>query len=193
MNYLAHALLSPKDPEILMGNLWGDLLRPRDYQLLSPGIIEGIRRHKQIDAYTDRHKSVEAMMKVLRPQQGKYTPVVVDVLMDFILSKYWDNYHPEPIEAFCRHNYGVVSAHISGIPERLHPRINRMLSHHWLESCKSRERMEQTLRMLGKRAAFENTIPEAMIPYDLHQQQMDELFSVFFADMQEYLILQSEG
>ena len=82
MNYLGHALLSPEDPLILMGNLWGDLLRPRDYELLDPDILRGVERHKKIDAFTDQHKAVDEIINLLRPYQGKYTPVVADVLMD---------------------------------------------------------------------------------------------------------------
>ena len=193
MNYLAHALLSPGDPLVLMGNLWGDLLKPRDYALLDPAIRIGIERHRKIDAYTDQHKAVEEIVSLLRPYQGKYTPVVADVLMDFILSKLWDQYHHVSIEAFCASTYKVVHAHLDYIPVHLHPRINRMLSHQWLESCKNRERMERTLEMLSKRAAFENTIPEAMLPYELYQERMDRLFILFFEDMQQHLILQSEG
>lgn len=192
MNYLGHALLSPEDPLILMGNLWGDLLRPRDYELLDPDILRGVERHKKIDAFTDQHKAVDEIINLLRPYQGKYTPVVADVLMDFILSKFWDQYNQSSIETFCNSTYKVVTDYIHYIPDRLHARINRMLSHRWLESCKNRERMGGTLEMLSKRAAFENTIPEAMVPYDLHQEQMDDLFMQFFGDIQQYIILQNE-
>jgi len=193
MNYLAHAFLSPKDPLVLLGNLWGDVLRPRDYDLLDPAVLRGIERHKMIDAFTDHHKAVDEILRIVRPYQGKYTPVVGDVLMDFILSKYWHQYHPEPIESFCADTYKMVTDHFEYIPSRLHPRISRMLSHRWLESCKTRERMESTLLMLSKRASFENTIPQAMVPYDLHEEEMDGLFQLFFEDIQQQLILRNEG
>lgn len=193
MNYLAHALLSPSEPLILMGNLWGDLLKPRDYTMVSADILNGIKRHRAIDAFTDSHSAVDEMMRLLRHYQGKYTPVVADVLMDFILSKMWNQYHPRPLEDFCQSTYQTVTAHLESIPDRLHPRIHRMLGHQWLESCKNRERMEQTLLMLSKRASFENTIPEAMYPYDLYQEQMDSLFVDFFGDVQRHINLQNEG
>ena len=177
---------------ILMGNLWGDLLKPRDYYLLSPGILDGIKRHKAIDAYTDSHKAVDEMMRLLRPYQGKYTPVVADVLMDFMLSKLWGQYYPKSIEDFCNATYLTVNTYLDQIPERVHPRINRMLDHRWLESCKNRERFQQTLLMLSRRASFQNQIPDAMIPYDLHQEHMDRLFVEFFENVQQHLSLQSE-
>lgn len=193
MNYLAHALLSPEDPIILMGNLWGDLLKPKDYPVLAPKLLTGIGRHKKIDLFTDQHSAVDQIGQFLRPSQGKYTPVVADVLMDFILSKYWHLYHDEPIEIFCQNIYTTVYENLELIPERLHPRINRMLGHHWLESCKSEERMQETLLMLSRRVSFENDIPNAMESYSLHKQEMDRLFAEFFVDMQRHITLQSGG
>ena len=193
MNYLAHALLSPSDPFILMGNLWGDLLRPKDYPFLHQRIMEGVQRHRAIDSFTDEHAAVEEIIRLLRPSQGKYTPVVADVLMDFILSKQWSDYHPESIELFCAGHYKTVNSLLKHLPDRLHPRIQRMLSHQWLESCKNRDRMEHTLRMLSRRAAFENKIPDALQAYDQHQVRIDLLFVEFFADLRQHVILRSEG
>ncbi len=193
MNYLAHALLSPQDPIEMMGNLWGDLLKPKDYLDLSPKILTGISRHKAIDQYTDQHQAVDRIVHLLRPSQGKYTPVVADVLMDFILSKYWHEYNDEPIEKYCQRIYTTVNDHLVQIPNRLHPRINRMLGHQWLESCKNKDRMKQTLLMLSKRASFENNIPNAMQPYEQFEEEMDSLFAVFFEDIRSHINLQSEG
>ena len=193
MNYLAHALLSPDDPEVLMGNLWGDLLRPKDFQGLKPGVLSGIGIHRRIDAFTDRHQSVVKIISLLRPHQGKYTPVVADVLMDFMLSKYWQKFHRKSIEKFCKKKYKLVKRHLPLIPERLHPRIGRMLENEWLESCKNRERMERTLIMLSHRASFENKIPEAMQAYDLHGDVMDGLFLPFFEELQHHVSLHFEG
>ncbi|MEP6793423.1 MAG: ACP phosphodiesterase [Saprospiraceae bacterium] len=191
MNYLAHALLSPDDPSILMGNLWGDILKPQDYPLLTSGVHEGIRRHRMIDAYTDQHEYVSQIIRLIRPYQGKYTPVVADVLMDYMLSKYWNTFYSKPLEKFCSTKYQVVLKNIKLIPDRLHPRINRMVSHRWLESCKDRNRMEQTFLMLSKRASFENNIPKAMLPYNLQEKEMDQLFLHFFEDLTTHISLQN--
>jgi acyl carrier protein phosphodiesterase len=191
MNYLAHALLSPDDPVVLMGNLWGDLLRPRDFDQVEERILKGVEIHRRIDAYTDQHAKVDQLVHLIRPYQGKYTPVVADVLMDFMLSKYWKNFHHGSVQEFCQHKYDVVSTHLHRIPERLHFRINRMLDNKWLESCIDRERMKTTLLMLSHRASFENKIMDAMRPYELHEEKMDGLFLEFFVDLKNYVSLQS--
>jgi acyl carrier protein phosphodiesterase len=112
--------------------------------------------------------------------------------MDFMLSKYWNEYHPESLEDFCNHTYKVVAALLPEIPLRLHMRIQRMMSHRWLESCANRERMKATLTMLSQRASFENNIPAAMATYTEHEELMDSLFKTFFKELQEEVILRNE-
>ena len=178
---------------MLLGNLWGDLLKPRDYSALSADMLAGIRLHQEIDAYTDAHPAVEEIMALLRPQQRKYTPVVADVLMDYIFSAHWHRFHDQPIEIYCEEKYKVVNTNLHLLPDRLHPRIHRMLGDHWLESCKNRSRMERTLIMLSHRAAFENNIPAALEVYDQYQAEMDGLFLRFFEDVRQMINPQNAG
>ena len=110
-----------------------------------------------------------------------------------MLSKYWYRFSSVSIEEFCEEKYKLVGQYIHLIPERLHPRIQRMLSHHWLESCKDEARMGETLKMLSRRASFENEIPQAMQPYKLHEAIMDEMFLGFFKELEDHLTLQNEG
>lgn len=173
--------------------MWGDLLRPKDYPSLHTDLLKGVKRHKIIDAFTDQHAAVNVIMDLIRPYQGKYSPVVADVLMDYMLSKYWDRYCTQNLEDFCAEKYKLVHQHLDLIPERLHPRINRMLSHHWLESCKNKERMRDTFLMLSRRASFENNIPNAMQAYEIHEAVMDEMFFTFFEALRQHINLQNEG
>lgn len=193
MNYLAHAYLSPPDPYMLLGNLWGDLLKPRDYNMLPGAMQHGIQLHKHIDKFTDAHGAVSEMVHLIRPFQGKYTPVVTDVLMDYMLSLHWPKYHTDTIEVFCDEKYTIVEAHLELLPDRLHPRILRMLGDRWLESCKNRTRMQRTFQMLSHRASFQNNIASALEVYDEYDRQLNELFLAFFEDLREEINLRSAG
>lgn len=193
MNYLAHAYLTPDDDLLLMGNLWGDLLRPRDYPGLPQAMRRGIDLHRAIDRFTDAHPDVAAMRDLLRPAQGKYTPVVVDVLLDHVLSLQWADHHAEPLEVFCLDQYARVEGHLGLLPEPYQPRVRRMLDNRWLESCATRERMQHTLRMLSMRAAFENSMEDALFAYDRHADAMERLFGNFFAELKRAISLRSAG
>lgn len=191
MNYLAHALLSPQDPHVMLGNLWGDLLRPKDLEFVLPSIVEGVLIHRKIDSFTDGHHAVDEIINLIRPAQGKYTPVVCDVIMDYILCKFWHLFHNDTIESFCTDKYRIVEQNLHLIPARLHPRINRMLDNKWLESCTTPARMHVALNMLSKRASFENNMAHAMQPYEKNEDTIDRLFLIFFEELRIHVNLQN--
>jgi len=193
MNYLAHAYLTSGDDLLLMGNLWGDLLRPRDFPALPESMLRGVELHRAIDRFTDSHPDVAVMRDLLRPSQGKYTPVVVDVLLDHVLSLAWSDHHQDSLEDFCRLQYGKVERHFGLLPVAYQPRVRRMLDNRWLESCATRERMRHTLRMLSMRAAFDNAMADALDAYDANAVDIGRLFGSFFADLKKEVSLRSAG
>ncbi len=65
MNLLAHALLSPADPGILIGNLTADWIKGRARNALPRDLRAGIALHRQIDAFTDTHALVEQCSELL--------------------------------------------------------------------------------------------------------------------------------
>ncbi len=59
MNYLAHLLLAEKSAQSLIGNLLGDFVKGslEKYKgVYSETIIKGIRTHRQVDDFTDKHR-----------------------------------------------------------------------------------------------------------------------------------------
>lgn len=193
MNYLAHAFLSPDQSKILIGNLWGDLLRPRMFPELENEVLKGVQLHLWIDQFTDHHPLTDLVRDLLRPFQHKYTPVVTDVLMDFLLSKFWSQFSNEDLMDYCDRITTLARQNIDLIPESLHYRITRMLDNNWLASCRNEKSMEVTLQMLSKRVHFENQIPDLISHYKMNEEKINEAFLLFFTELKQQAILQSEG
>src|SRR5438552_18989766 len=82
MNYLAHLFLAEQTAESLIGNLAGDFVKGALGDRFAPGIAEGIRHHRRVDAFTDAHPQVAAFRRVLIPQHGHYARVISDVFFD---------------------------------------------------------------------------------------------------------------
>jgi len=78
VNYLAHLFLAGESPESLIGNLAGDFVKGPLGDRFTPGIRDGIRQHRRIDAFTDTHPSVAAFRRVLIPEHGHYARVITD-------------------------------------------------------------------------------------------------------------------
>ncbi|MEA2329190.1 MAG: acyl carrier protein phosphodiesterase, partial [Thermoanaerobaculia bacterium] len=92
MNYLAHLLLAEQTAESLIGNLAGDFVKGRIGDDVTRGIADGIRHHRRVDAFTDSHPDVAAMRRILVPEHGHYSRVIVDIFIDHFLACSFSDY-----------------------------------------------------------------------------------------------------
>ena len=62
LNYLAHQVLSFKNPNLMIGNFIADSIQGNRFDGLNEDIIKGIKLHRKIDTFTDsqpyNHESV---------------------------------------------------------------------------------------------------------------------------------------
>ena len=68
MNFLAHSILSPKSPLVMLGNLCGDLIKGNKFEGINLNIIEGVRLHRSIDSFTDSHQLIREAKSIVRPE-----------------------------------------------------------------------------------------------------------------------------
>ena len=151
MNHLAHALLAAEAPLLLAGNLAGDFVKGRLDRLPPTPLMAGIRMHRGIDAYTDRHP-------VFRRSRGRVGPrrvsgVIVDVAYDHFLARPFDRHSDLPLEAFAGRAYGVLLEHRALLPPRLRGLLPRMVAEDWLVSYRWLEGVERTFARLSRRVA----------------------------------------
>ena len=85
MNYLAHAFLSGRDPDFLLGNITADMLKGNVHRNLAEGVSDGVIHHRKLDIFTDNHPDFQICLPVLYPLHGKYAGVVLDILFDYFL------------------------------------------------------------------------------------------------------------
>ncbi len=98
MNFLAHTLFAQGNAERIAGQFCGDFIRGSDLSSYPQGIQQGIRRHRRIDAYTDKHPAVKATHDVFEPPVRRFAGIITDVVFDYFLATNWDSYSDVPIE-----------------------------------------------------------------------------------------------
>src|SRR5690606_9086338 len=109
MNFLAHIYLSNDDPEIMTGNFIGDFVKGRNYaSIYGKKIATGIELHRTIDEYTDKHETVTRSKSLLRSKYRHYSPVIVDIFYDHFLARFWEKYHPMPLEQYSQKAYKIL-------------------------------------------------------------------------------------
>lgn len=188
MNFLAHLYLSGDNPDLLLGNFLGDLVRNRDLPALPVTVQEGIRLHRFIDSFTDQHPMVRLGTTRLRPLHGKYAPVVLDVLYDFVLSQNWDRYHSEPLDTFRAGVYRQLLERKNLVPPRLQERLELMVADDWLRHYSSEEGLNAVFERMKHRVSRPDLLANATHTFMAHYPVFEAEFHVFFPEIRKLVV-----
>lgn len=183
MNFLAHMLLSCKDSNLLVGNFIADFIGNADKKALSPQILEGINLHKSIDHFTDNHQAVKEAIKIIRPSQGKYAPVTIDILFDYILTQEWNQYSNHDLKVFTESTYSTLQSYTHHYPAKLQEMLPRMIADDFLMSCATEERLITTFQRVKRRAKFDNNFESGHEAMFDHYDDLNQLFHDFFPEI----------
>ncbi|MEM9420089.1 MAG: ACP phosphodiesterase [Planctomycetota bacterium] len=187
MNFLAHLYLADDSPASMIGNLLPDLHRGRLPDDLDPVVMEGVKRHRQVDALTDAHPLFERSRDRLRPRHGRYAGVLVDVFYDHILSVQWSDYHFEPRPSFIARAYEQILSEADLMPSDMRAIMLMMAHEDWIGHYATVDGIAHTLgRMSARlRERFNRDVDLASAASDLRDQYNDfaEDFQEFFPDL----------
>jgi acyl carrier protein phosphodiesterase len=157
MNYLAHTHLSFGKPAWIVGNYLADIIKGREaLAALPPEVQEGVYLHRAIDTFTDAHPLVAQARERLRPFQGRYTPVTLDIAYDFVLARHWQQLADRPLEEVAREAYQAYRDYQPLFPEAAWRRISSMMQHNYLLGYSSEQGLRYTFIRMAERAKFPN-------------------------------------
>lgn len=183
MNFLAHFYLSGNQEHLIVGNFLADYLKNKEVAALPRPVQEGVRLHRKIDSFTDRHPKVLESVRRLRPRHGKFSPVVLDICYDYILAKNWERYSVVPLKEFTAGIYLVLEKNISIMPPFLQNQLPKMIADNWLVAYGTKEGLEFTFSRMKLRTNFprffENAVESLMMDYQLYEDD----FNLFFPDV----------
>ncbi|TNF34003.1 MAG: DUF479 domain-containing protein [Gammaproteobacteria bacterium] len=107
MNHLAHAHLARAHPEgsssasFCAGSVLGDFVKGViDDNDWPAALADGIRFHRRIDGFTDRHPITRECRQRFPSDWRRLSGPALDVLWDHFLSRQWHDWHPAPLPAF---------------------------------------------------------------------------------------------
>ncbi len=183
MNYLAHIFLSFENPEILLGNFIGDMIRPKEFKILPKEIQKGVELHRKIDAFTDKHPLIKKSVRIIKPTQGKYSPVVLDIYCDYFLCKFWNEFSNEDFDLFKQRTYSVLLEKLDSVPPRIAPRIRGMIMHEWLDVYQEKDTLQSVFDRVRKIARFDNNMDNAIHDLSNLEEELSECFLGFFPDL----------
>jgi acyl carrier protein phosphodiesterase len=192
MNHLAHIHLSRLRPDLLGGNFIADFLSYEEKKHVTPSLARGIQWHKWIDAYTDHHPLVLEQKKRMYPVFGKYSAVLLDLLMDYQLARFWYLFDDRDFQTACGHAYDLLQNQLDFFPKETGRRIQNMIEARWLHTFQTPEGFGHTLTLLARRTKFADDFSGLLPFYSDHLVFFDQSFCEFYPELDGYAQLRAE-
>lgn len=183
MNYLAHFYLSNNDENLIIGNYIADDVKGKAYLKYPSEIQKGILLHRKIDDFTDNHRTVENSKRLIRHNQNKYTPVVMDVFYDYFLANNWNTYSKKELLIFTKHIYKVLFKNIKHLPTKSQMRLPFMAKNNWLFNYKNISGIEKSLTGMSKRTNYVNNMNNAHLILEEKEHELNVDFNRFFPEL----------
>lgn len=189
MNYLAHAFLSGREPEILVGNMIGDFVKGSSIlDRYPPRIRQGLELHRSIDAFTDRHRATAKAKNYFRNDYGLYSGAFVDVMYDHFLSndpKFFPQ--DEQLRDFTREVFRVLHQYQFILPPDFAHMLQYMEKDNWLYQVRSIKGLEMGMNRLVRRMTYEDNGRKAYELTIRHYYELNQIYYEFIEDVENYV------
>lgn len=190
MNLLAHAWLSDRNDDYLIGNFIGDFIKgdpahPRHG--LHPAEIDGIRIHRAIDSFTDSHVEVQAVRTLLHPRCHKYAGVAVDVFFDHFLAVQFNEITGDKLDEFVGYVYQVLHLRADRLPPRAARMAHYMTEQDWLRHYQTTAGIDRALSGLARRTQFPSGLDTAVQDLVLYYDQINLHFLRFWPQLAQHI------
>jgi acyl carrier protein phosphodiesterase len=142
--------------------------------------------HRNIDTYTDAHKTVRLSTKRLHEKYGHYSGVIVDILYDHFLAKNWSVYCDDPLDDYVQKFYDSLEENYDILPLRIQKMMPFMVTDNWLLSYASIEGITRVLEGMNRRTKHHSGMNEAVNELEEFYSAFEKEFTHFFDELIEF-------
>jgi acyl carrier protein phosphodiesterase len=193
MNYLAHAYFSNYHPEILLGNLISDFIKGKKQFDYPEAIQKGIKLHRAIDHFTDKHPAMQQAKQVFKPHYRLYAGAFTDIAMDYFVANDTQFFAQEAdLEQFAQWVYSQLRRFEYYIPDRAKGYFLRMQQQNWLYHYRSFWGIEKSFRGLVYRSTYLNDSATAANIFAENLPLLQSQYEAFVPDLLAYLSQQTD-
>ncbi len=184
MNFLAHLYLSQDINQLMIGNFIGDYVKGKKYESYSPEIQKGIILHRKIDAYTDSHSIVKKSTNRFKPCYNRYASVVIDVIYDHYLAKYWENYSDECLSDYVDRVHAFLLKNYFTLPTRVKGFLPFLIKSRRLENYQFISGIEKSLRIMANHSSLPEKSECAIKIMTEQYHELQNEFESYFNELQ---------
>lgn len=183
MNHLAHAWLAGDDDGMLVGSLLGDFWRGT----VDPGwdlrVADGVRLHRRIDSFTDRHPAVVAARGLFEPPLRRYAGILLDVWFDHLLARDFEARCGLPLRTFADRVYAALARAPEHLPPAFRLFAARAAQFDVLVGYAESERLDGVFARLSERLSRANPIAHALPVLESLEAPLARAFEALWADL----------
>lgn len=187
MNFLGHAFLARKNPELIAGNFAGDSYKGNldKFDYLPKHILDGVRLHRFIDNFTDTSEHIKKAGKILQ-EKGitKIAFIATDILVDYYLAKNWAEYSEIKYDEFLDFTYNNTDPYLDFIEDEFDRMYVRLKKYGWMKDYESEDGMRKIFRQFSKRIGFENDLQQCFEIYLNEHETFGNHFKTFLIEVE---------
>ncbi|MCD4681494.1 MAG: ACP phosphodiesterase [Bacteroidales bacterium] len=183
MNFLAHIYLSGNNEDLIFGNFIADAVKGKAVENYRISIQEGIRLHRDIDNFTDKHHIFKKSRQRLMDKYHKFSGVIVDMYYDHFLAANWQEYSTENLDIFVDNAYKILKRNFFLLPPRYKMILPFMISSNWLVNYAQFNRLQNNFERMAKRTTFESGMENAVFDLKKDYNQYNQEFREFFPEI----------
>jgi acyl carrier protein phosphodiesterase len=186
MNYLAHIFLSDADRKKQIGNFIGDAVKGNSYNNYPPPIANGILLHRAIDVYTDNHPAIKEMVRLLRPHFGRYSGILLDIYLDYLLASRFDKFSAVPLKRFARGFYLALICNRRYLPGRIKSFMWHFITTNRLYKYASTSGIKDSLNIMVRVHRIDISVDLAISYLIENEDELFTRFLPFFEELQAF-------
>lgn len=187
MNYLAHLHIAAKTKTSFSGNFLGDFVKGNPEGRFPESIVTGIRLHRYVDSFTDKHPQVLAAKLLFPEPLRRYAPIALDMFWDHCLAVNWSTYYSSSLSNFCLLAERTIIDETQDesiiLPERFQ-RINGWVwEDKWIESYQKIANIEYALQRMSTRSERMAPLAETGKVLINNYKQLSDVFFALYDDV----------
>lgn len=187
MNFLAHAYLSMGKSGIITGNLISDFVKGKKQFEFPERVQAGIRLHRSIDEFTDKHESTRIIKSFFRPSYRLYSGAFADVVYDHFLAKDLSVFREDgAIDQLTLLTYEDLEKHIDWLPATFIPVYRSMREHNWLGLYGNDLAVKRSFEGLVRRSRYMTEADTAFSIFLRHRESMKVAYENYFPSLQSF-------
>jgi acyl carrier protein phosphodiesterase len=187
MNWLAHLYLSEPTPQFRVGNLLLDLAPASQLHPLAEEYQQGIRRHRQIDIFTDGHPRWKSCVSRFPVPYRRFGGILTDIYFDHLLARDWANYSTVPLRQFIDQFYSELEICLPEIPGHASAVLARMREQDWLGSYPQIPGVNDILKRISRRLRRPFDLSGSVPVFEEYESQFNDDFRMFFPELMRHV------